>query len=275
MQGHGHPPEPGGFPGQRLTGARAGAQLFKYILGLAGAVAAGVGINLALTSLDSLTPEVVWIITGVGGVFVGLVVQRLERLGHFLLGATGGLLVANTAFQIVMEHLHGGWSHRHAKVLHISVTVGVSCAAGLLLVYLEKPFKTVLTSLTGGYLFIAGLDHFLWRLHFEGDEGGSFWPEKFFAKPAEFTCDGHESCYTLLGGWGVLFLTGIGFQSVYSHKPAAPRTPAQEGYSLLIAASPAPPSSGGRASPGKSTGKKNKKAAKKKKNRRGVDSLLP
>jgi hypothetical protein len=205
----GHRVELRHHPVHRLAG--------RPLLHLALSLAAGVwGLGLTDFVLQALLPPSAptWLPL-LAGLLVGLAlsfaVEMVERFGYFILGGLCGALAGNAVLQLCLrEAIFEGVDLR---VLRIIVLATCSLGTGGVLAWLNRPFAMVLSSFTGGYMLIAGLNHFLYA--YGVTEAEVFWPSTFFADPTEFRCTDRQ-CQLLAMGWAGASQLGLTVQLVHA-----------------------------------------------------------
>ena len=188
----------------------------RPLLRLALSLAAGVwGMALTDFALQALLPPSApaWLPL-LSGLLVGLAlsfaVEMVERFGYFLLGGVCGALASNTALQLCLQQevLEGV----DLRVLRIIVLITCSLGTGGVLAWLNRPFAMALSAFAGGYMLVAGLNHFLYA--YGVTEVEVFWPSTFFADPG-FRCS-DRPCQLLAAGWVGASQLGLTVQLVHA-----------------------------------------------------------
>lgn len=97
-----------------------------------------------------------WIALGVGGLALGMLVVTIYKIGVFIVGAAGGVMLAVALNTSVGYKLFP--DDPKTALIVLAVALGLLC--GLLAFMLEKPVIVVATSLVGAVLAVSGVGYF-------------------------------------------------------------------------------------------------------------------
>lgn len=156
-----------------------------------------------------------WMLLVVGGMTIGVLLVSVYKASVVACGMVAGMLMTNLVYQLLASNIEEVEDDN--ETLRIGVTITLAIIGGALALWLHKIVLRTLTAFVGGYMFVAGVDH--WAVEFGAWEFPSLDPmpnegDGFFADPLQFECGADDySCWSLVGVWLLLFSAGLWYQN--------------------------------------------------------------
>jgi len=193
-----------------------GQRIMKAVVFLM-SFAAGMYITYNLLhSYTGFSQPIIVLLMVLAGLVAALLVLAIIHASIFfagaIVGACAGALLSNLIYQLIASYTD---VHNPSVAVRVAVLLGFALCGGLIALYFSKILIRLSTSFVGGYAFVAGLNHFGYRLNWWNSIPLD--PHNFFSHPQQFQCSGDTKalcvCWGLIGAWIVSFLLGFWFQT--------------------------------------------------------------
>ena len=138
-----------------------GKKIFKPAICMVGSLAATLMLSLLIFSIflqRDTSDAIEWVIfscCAVLGIFAGLILAYLVRLGVGVLAGWGGFCLGLILYNLVLYKIDNS-----AKIAFWSFTIGIGVVSGLLSLWLFWHAIIIATSISGSYALIRGISMF-------------------------------------------------------------------------------------------------------------------
>lgn len=177
-----------------------GYNLFYFTLAVTGfAVGLGAFFGLFCGATQSLLAAVICGI--LGGIFLGFLIIKLEKLGVTLAGAAGGMMAYMYANGFILNHLYDALPKTHQAYTPALIATAMIVIGAILAHYAERPALIIATAFGGAYMLGFGID----RLAY-GTEHAHLNPVVLFSGSgcSSAHCYGVLAIFVVMGIFGAL-----------------------------------------------------------------------